>query len=71
MREPEDLKPRTRQENITEFQQLISSRVPGGKYTVSIVNHYLPNWPTWARVLSTVCVLGGLVYLVTWIIWLR
>lgn len=71
MREPSDLKPRTRQEDINTFQQLISNRVPGGKQVVFIVNHYLPNWPTWARVLSTLVVTGGIVYLATWLIWLR
>ena len=70
--EPGDMRPkRSRQEEITTIQQLISERIPGGKYAVFVANHYLPNWPTWARVLSTLLVLGGLVYLITWLVWLR
>lgn len=35
---------------------------------VPTVASHLPNWPKWARVLTTLCFFGGIVFLVLWLV---
>jgi hypothetical protein len=70
MREVSDVKKMTKQEEVTTVQRLIKQRVPGGAYAVAFANR-LPKWPRWARVTVTLVIVGSIVGVVTWIIWLR